>query len=81
MRTLFEAIIADCEAGTMTQTDGFHEGAVVDTDTEYRTYYRLDLDLVNQGLYFNIYADSENCMQWLEDTGILNFIATDDRPW
>ena len=71
---LFEAIIADCEAGTMVQTDGFHQGAVVDNSTRYMTYYHLELDLVETGYYFNIYADSENCMAWLEQTGIRDYI-------
>ena len=74
VRTLLEAILADCEAGTMTQTDGFHEGAVVDTERAYRICYRLDLDVGDQGLYFNIYADSENCIDWLEKTGIRDYV-------
>jgi len=78
---LFEAIIADCEAGTMTQTDSFHEGAVVDTEDRFLRGYHVEVNLVEEGFYFSVYADSENCMQWLEDTGILNYIAADDRPW
>lgn len=78
---LFEAIIADCEAGTLTQTEGFHEGAVVNTQDRFLKDYHIEVNLVEDDLYFNVYADSENCMQWLEETGILDFIATDDRPW
>ena len=74
VRTLFEAIIADCEAGNMVQTDGFHEGVVVDTPARYCTYYPLELDLVEKGFYLNIYADSENCMAWMEETGIRDYV-------
>lgn len=75
VRTLFEAIIADCEAGNMVQTDGFHEGVVVDTPARYCTYYPLELDLVEKGFYLNIYADSENCMAWMEETGIRDYVS------
>ena len=78
---LFEAIIADCEAGTLTQTDGFHELPVVDKDREFRKSHRIELNLVEESLFFNVYADSEHCMQWLESTGILDFLSADDRPW
>jgi len=78
---LFEAIIADCEAGTMTQSDGFHEGAVVNTDDRFLKGYHIEVNLVEEGFYFEVFADSENCIVWLEETGILDFIAADDRPW
>ena len=74
VRSLLEAVIADCEAGTLTQMDGFHEGVVIDTDTKVRKGYYVDMGLVEQGLYFEIYADSENCIQWLEATGILEYM-------
>ena len=78
---LFEAIIADCEAGTMTQSDGFHKGAVVNTDDRFLKGYHIEVNLVEEGFYFDVFADSENCIAWLEETGILDFIAADDRPW
>lgn len=75
VRSLLEAVIADCEAGTLTQTDGFHDGLVIDTGTTVRKGYYIDLNLVEQGLYFQIYADSENCLAWMEETGILEYIT------
>ena len=75
VRGLLEAMIADCKAGTLTQMDGFHEGLVEQTDTRIRKGYYVDMDLVEQGLYFEIYADSENCLRWLEQTGILEYIT------
>jgi hypothetical protein len=75
VRSLLEAVIADCEAGTLTQTDGFHDGLVIDTGTTVCKGYYIDLNLVEQGLYFQIYADSENCLDWMEETGILDYIA------
>lgn len=75
VRSLMEAVIADCEAGTLTQMDGFHEGLVEDTDTVVRKGYYVDVNLVEQGMYFEIYADSENCLAWLEQTGILEYIT------
>jgi hypothetical protein len=75
VRSLLEAVIADCEAGTMTQTDGFHDGLVIDTGTTVCKGYYIDLNLVEQGLYFQIYADSENCLAWMEETGVLDYIA------
>lgn len=74
VRSFFEAVIADCAAGNMVQTDGFHEGAVVDTPERYSLYYPVEMDLVEEGLYFTIYADSENCMAWMEETGIRDYV-------
>jgi glycosyltransferase involved in cell wall biosynthesis len=75
VRSFFEAVIADCAAGNMVQTDGFHEGAVVDTPARYSLYYPVEMDLVEEGLYFTIYADSENCMAWMEETGIRDYVT------
>jgi cobalamin biosynthesis Mg chelatase CobN len=75
VRSLLEAVIADCEAGTLTQTDGFHDGLVIDTGTTVRKGFFVDVNLMQQGLYFQIYADSENCLAWMENTGILEYIT------
>lgn len=74
VRSLFEAVIADCEAGTMAQTDGFHEEPVVNTPNRFQWEYHVEVNLVEHGLYFNVYSDSENCMRWLEETGIRDYI-------
>lgn len=75
VRSFFEAVIADCEAGNMVQTGGYHEGAVVDTPERYSTFYPLEMDLMEEGLYLSIYADSENCMAWMEETGIRDYVT------
>jgi len=70
---LFQAVIADCEAGNMTQHRAYHQGFVVDREDWLVQYFRVDIEVAHQGLYFDLYADSEHCMQWLEETGILDY--------
>ena len=69
---LFRAVIADCEAGTMTQDKAYHRGVVIDKEDHLVQYFRVDIDLAHQGVYFNIYADSEHCMEYLRESGILD---------
>ena len=72
MESFFRAVIADCEAGHMTQDSAYHQGFAVDTDARVQRYLSVDIELANQGLYFSVYADSENCMGWLEENGFLD---------
>ena len=69
---LFLAVAADCEAGNMTQQSAYHQGFVVDREDCLLRCIRLDLDLADRGVYLEVYADSENCMRFLEESGILS---------
>ena len=71
---LVDALIADSEAGNLAQTDGFHDGFVVDSHGRLQQYYRLDLLLEEKDLYFTIYADSENCLAWMEQYGLRQLV-------
>lgn len=74
---LVEAILADSRTGTMVQSDGYHEGLVLDKPGTLNHYYRVDIQFPQDSLYFNVYADSENCLQWMERYGIRKM--ADDR--
>ena len=74
MRDLADAIVADSQAGTLVQTAAYHPGFVLDEGSSLQKYYSLD---IQQGedpdawyLYFTIYADSENCLRWMEEYGL-----------
>lgn len=71
---LVQAVIADSKAGTMVQTDGYHKGFVLDTEEHLEQYYHLDLHLGEEYLYFTVYADSENCLAWMEAYGIRELV-------
>ena len=67
---LFQAILADCQAGTLSQSSSYHEGFLVDTKDYLRKEIHIDLDFADESLTLDIYADSENCRAWLEETGL-----------
>ena len=74
--SLIRAIKADCEAGTMAQSDAYHEGVFTiaqdDGDTyENRSAY-ISLSSKNYSWYVNVYADSENTIRWMRDNGLLS---------
>lgn len=77
---LLRCVIADCEAGTMAQYSNFHDEPVLICSSELRGEYSmtyLSVDIVmedGEGLYFSVYADSENSLHWLEATGVLEDI-------
>ena len=82
---LLDAIRADCEARTMTQDSYYHTGRFkIPTEDPYAeqgfyyntciyvditTYAEGQKDLM--GIYFQIFADSENTLRWLEEQGVL----------
>lgn len=75
---LLRAVIADCEAGTMTQHKSFHQGLVVDSEGHLCFSFHVDMELAHHGLYFEIYGDSENCMKYLKECGLLDYyLATE----
>ena len=71
-----------CIAKEMTEYDGIYI-----IDSKAATYLIAILakyarDLVEQGLYFEIYADSENCLAWMETYGLRQLLDNqfaDDR--
>ncbi len=78
IQELLECVIADCEAGTMAQNTSFHPEPVLtiygseEYGPQYLHHYSVDIMLDNEkgSLYFNVYADSENTLAWLEKTGV-----------
>ena len=74
VKELFRAVIADCEAGTLNQYSDFHEGYVLDKGERRIKGYSIELfmDEDERYCYFNVYADGENCLEWLESLDILD---------
>lgn len=74
MERLVEAIIADCEEGTLSQCENFHP--VFTLTNRYGNLYKayscsLYVELTDRvGLSLNVYADSANILAWAESIGI-----------
>lgn len=71
---LVEAIIADCEEGTLSQCENFHPVFTLTNryGKPYRTYScHLYVELTDKvGLSLNVYADSANILSWAESIGL-----------
>ena len=80
VRELLECVAADCEAGTMAQYTNFHDQPVLVVDEDlskgmYQTSFNVDIMLENDtNIHFDVYADSEHSLAWLEKTGIIEEI-------
>ena len=76
--SLADAIIADCEAGSMVQSSGFHPGPVLGIENGS---HQMSLDIYGQAdkncCWMEVYADSENILAALEPTGILDQIRAE----
>ena len=78
VRSLFEAVIADCEEGTLSPISALHPTKVYQTedgDNLYLDYLWVDAALpTEEGTYrsYNIrlFPDSENVLAWAESVGI-----------
>lgn len=74
VKRLFQAIIADCEAGNLSQHVTFHPVQEVETEdgmTHTVGYYWLDVRLSEKdSFYLNAFLDSENILAWAESVGI-----------
>ncbi len=70
---LLRAVAADCAAGNMTQQRAFHEGFAVDDGVHLRQALGVSFELPSRGVYFDIYADSEHCMAFLEESGLMDW--------
>lgn len=68
---LLVAVVADCEAGTMTQSSYFHEEVFRDSEGETFQGVYLDFNLKNEHwLSIMVYPDSVHTLAVLEKTGI-----------
>lgn len=78
VRALFEAIAADCEAGTLSQIYEFHPMMQIESSSLFKEYYlsntlRVNVDLTNeQSLYLDFGMDSTNVYAWAESMGLSN---------
>lgn len=79
VRSLFEAVIADCEAGTLSPISELHPTKVYQTengDNLYLDYMWLEVALPTgkEGRYLSynlrLFPDSENVLAWAESVGI-----------
>lgn len=79
VRSLFEAVIADCEEGTLSPISALHPTKVYQTedgDNLYLDYLWMQVALPTEeeGRYrsynLNFYPDSENVLAWAESVGI-----------
>ena len=75
LNALVDAIVADCQAGTLVQNAQLHKDAIFrEEEREVKSFYLdfspEDYDL-GWGFSIYVYADSENLLKWVEDTGIL----------
>lgn len=79
VRSLFEAVIADCEAGTLSPISVLHPTKVYQTengDNLYLDYMWLEVALPTgkEGRYLSynlrLFPDSENVLAWAESVGI-----------
>ena len=80
VRALFEAIVADCEAGTLSQIYNFHPLMRIESSSLLRDFYssntlRVNVDLTNeQSLYLDFGIDSTNVYAWAESMGLSNMM-------
>ena len=78
VRALFEAIVADCEAGTLSQIYDFHPRMWIESSSLLTDFYssntlRVNVDLTNeQSLYLDFGMDSTNVYAWAESMGLSN---------
>ena len=74
--SLLRAIQADCAAGTMAQSDAYHDGVFAIPQNDGNTYENrsiyISLSGKNYSWYVNVYADCENTVRWMRDNGLLS---------
>lgn len=61
-RALIDALVADCEAGTMAQYSGFHEGTGYELTLRWGTGTQTGYSSIS----ITIYPEAEHTMAWLE---------------
>ena len=84
LRSLAEAVAADCDAGTMIQSGAFHPEPVMEQIGNAEPLYYLDVAIHGTENYwadFTVYADCENTMEVLTATGILDAVRADREKY
>ena len=76
--SLLAAIMADCEARTMTQRTAFHEGHFAYANEFGETVNTRSMWIEFSGKdfksgSFTVFADSENTLNWLKERGLLKY--------
>lgn len=76
--SLLEAIMADCEARTMTQRSAFHDGHFAYANELGETVNTRSIWIEFAGKdfksgSFTVFADSENTLDWLQQRGLLAY--------
>ncbi len=69
LQGLLEAVIADCEAGTMAQNYLYHRDAYALVWLSVSDYVPTENGDVIVQTEIEIYSDNENCVAWLEEQG------------
>lgn len=74
--SLLRAVKADCEAGTMAQSNAYHDGVFVIPRTDDDPYETRDIYITlsskNYSWSVNVFADCENTIRWMRDNGLLS---------
>lgn len=66
---LLDAILLDCQEGTMAQSNLFHQDDYYDTINFYFPHYNRDGDKYTLSCIIQVYPDSKHTMQFLTDHG------------
>ena len=87
---LIAAVKADCEAGNMAQSHYFHKGTFLVPEEQWEENDKYGYPNIVPDIYvslqgedyswsINIYADSENCINWLEEHGWMKYTVQEQN--
>ena len=83
VQNLFEAIIADCEAGNMSQIYDYHPHKEYQNEygeTVRVSSFNLNLFLSDESFFnLDVYTDCENILSWMESVGITQEMIWEER--
>ena len=83
VKNLFEAIIADCEAGNMSQIYDYHPYREYQNkygETVRLSSFNLNLFLSDESFFnLDVYTDCENILSWMESVGITQEMIWEER--
>lgn len=87
-QSLLDAVKADCEAGSMTQSSYFHHGYFYDEEREdYNKIRSLSIEIYTgdeenyTAVGFDIFADSENTLNWLRAHDLLTYEVCEENAY
>lgn len=86
VQALHDALLADCEAGTMAQEFYYHDGYFrsLENPEDIRDCFTLSLTSGDRwsktGANINIYPDAQNTLNWLRAHGLLNYEILPGSP-